>query len=91
MSLPIDTVQAYFRQLQSHIVDTLEQLDGTPFESDQWDRPEGGGGLSRLLENGPVFERAAVLFSHVKGHTLPPSASAHRPELAGRPWEAMGV
>ena len=47
MSLPIDTVQAYFRQLQSHIVDTLEQLDGTPFESDQWDRPEGGGGLSR--------------------------------------------
>lgn len=91
MSLPIDTAQAYFRQLQSHIVDTLEQLDGTPFESDQWDRPEGGGGLSRLLENGPVFERAAVLFSHVKGHTLPPSASAHRPELAGRPWEAMGV
>lgn len=91
MSLPIDTVQAYLRQLQSHIVDTLEQLDGTPFESDQWDRPEGGGGLSRLLENGPVFERAAVLFSHVKGHTLPPSASAHRPELAGRPWEAMGV
>ncbi len=91
MSLPVDSAQAYFRQLQSHIVDTLQELDGSRFEADEWKRQEGGGGLSRFLENGPVFERAAVLFSHVKGHALPPSASAHRPELAGRPWEAMGV
>src|SRR5699024_11963017 len=52
---------------------------------------EGGGGLSRYIENGNIFERGAVLFSHVKGNTLPPSASAHRSELAGRAWEAMGV
>src|SRR5690606_22608892 len=52
---------------------------------------EGGGGLSRYLEGGPLLERAGVLFSHVRGKTLPPSASAHRKELSGRSWEAMGV
>src|SRR5699024_1338418 len=51
----------------------------------------GGGGISRYLENGPLFERGAVLFSHVKGEHLPPSATAQRQELKGRPWEAMGV
>src|SRR5690606_11337700 len=81
----------YFLGLQKQIVEALEQADGTPFQSDHWERAEGGGGLSRLLEGGPLFERAGVLFSHVQGKTLPPSASAHRPELAGRPWEASAV
>lgn len=91
MSFSVQTVYDYLTGLQANIVDQLEQADGTAFTSDQWERAEGGGGLSRYLENGPLFERAAVLFSHVKGTQLPPSASAQRPELAGRPWEAMGV
>lgn len=91
MSLPIATAQDFFTRLQADIITELEQLDGSRFLSDAWKRDEGGGGLSRYLEGGDVFERAAVLFSHVKGMRLPPSASAHRPELAGRPWEAMGV
>src|SRR5690606_9110826 len=62
-----------------------------PFQSDSWSREEGGGGISRLLEGGALLERAGVLFSHVRGAQLPPSASAHRPDLAGRAWEAMGV
>src|SRR5690606_28294009 len=81
----------YFLDLQARIVAALEEADGTEFHAEQWSRDEGGGGLSRYLEGGPLLERAGVLFSHVKGKTLPPSASAHRPELAGRPWEAMGV
>ena len=91
MSFSIQPVYDYLTGLQARIVAELEQADGTAFASDQWVRDEGGGGLSRYLENGKLFERAAVLFSHVKGTQLPPSASAHRPELAGRPWEAMGV
>ena len=91
MTVPISIAHDYFLDLQARIVKALEQADGTPFLADQWRRDEGGGGLSRLLEGGPVLERAGVLFSHVKGKTLPPSASAHRRELAGRPWEAMGV
>jgi len=89
--LPIHTVADYLRDLQSRIVAALEQADGAPFRSDAWQRAEGGGGCSRLLEGGALFERAGVLFSHVHGSALPPSASAHRPELAGRPWQAMGV
>lgn len=91
MSIPVSTVRDYFKDLQGRIVHTLEEADGTPFGIDRWDRDEGGGGISRYLEDGPLFERAAVLFSHVQGKTLPPSASAHRRELMGRPWEAMGV
>ena len=91
MSLPIDTAHQFFTGLQADIISKLESLDGSRFHSDAWDRAEGGGGLSRYQEGGELFERAAVLFSHVKGMRLPPSASAHRPELAGRPWEAMGV
>ncbi len=87
----VPAVREYLLSLQANIVATLEHAEGAPFRSDQWDRAEGGGGLSRLIENGALFERAGVLFSHVRGKTLPPSASAHRPELAGRPWEAMGV
>ncbi|MFT0547784.1 oxygen-dependent coproporphyrinogen oxidase [Allopusillimonas ginsengisoli] len=91
MTVPISSAYDYFLDLQARIVQALEDADGTHFESEQWEREEGGGGLSRYLEDGLLFERAAVLFSHVKGKTLPPSASAHRRELAGRPWEAMGV
>jgi coproporphyrinogen III oxidase len=81
----------YFLNLQTQIVAALEQADGTSFQTDHWEREEGGGGISRLIEGGPLFERAGVLLSHVRGKTLPPSASAHRPELAGRSWEAIGV
>ncbi|MCK9508998.1 MAG: oxygen-dependent coproporphyrinogen oxidase, partial [Pigmentiphaga sp.] len=89
----IDTQRTYdyFTGLQNRIVTALEAREGSAFRADAWTRPEGGGGISRLIEGGQVFERAGVLFSHVSGATLPPSASAHRPELAGRPWEAMGV
>lgn len=91
MTVPISAAYDYFLDLQARIVQALEEADGSRFDSEQWEREEGGGGISRYLEGGSLFERAAVLFSHVKGKTLPPSASAHRRELAGRPWEAMGV
>lgn len=81
----------YLQQLQSKIVEAIELVDGKRFLQDSWQRPEGGGGNSCLLEEGLVFERAGVGFSHVLGHKLPPSASAAHPEAAGRPWEAMGV
>ncbi|MDH4401913.1 MAG: oxygen-dependent coproporphyrinogen oxidase, partial [Burkholderiaceae bacterium] len=87
----IAAVRAYLLGLQASIVSELERAGGEPFLTDEWTRAEGGGGISRLIEGAQLFERAGVLFSHVKGKTLPPSASAHRPELAGRPWEAMGV
>jgi coproporphyrinogen III oxidase len=81
----------YLQQLQTKIVEAIELVDGKRFLQDSWQRPEGGGGNSCLLEEGLVFERAGVGFSHVLGHKLPPSASAAHPEAAGRPWEAMGV
>ncbi|MBP6816830.1 MAG: oxygen-dependent coproporphyrinogen oxidase [Burkholderiaceae bacterium] len=84
-------VRSWLLSLQSSIVAGLEQLDGQAFATDQWERPGGGGGLSRVIENGHVLERGGVLFSHVTGPALPASASAHRPALAGRPFEAMGV
>ena len=87
----IDAVRAYLLGLQANIVSELERVGDEPFLTDEWTRAEGGGGLSRLIEGAQLFERAGVLFSHVKGQTLPPSATAHRPEVAGRPWEAMGV
>ncbi|MEW6589624.1 MAG: oxygen-dependent coproporphyrinogen oxidase [Pseudomonadota bacterium] len=90
---PFDTaaVKSYLTDLQARIVGALEAADGLPFRTDAWQRPEGGGGISRLIEEGNVLERGGVNFSHVLGSQLPPSASAHRPELAGRRWEAMGV
>lgn len=91
MTINIATTHDYFLDLQARIVHALEQADGSRFEADQWTRDEGGGGLSRYLEGGPLLERAGVLFSHVQGKALPPSASAHRQELAGRSWQAMGV
>jgi len=84
-------VRGYLRALQERIVAALEALDGGRFASDSWKRAEGGGGLTRILEGGAVFERAGVGFSDVTGTKLPPSASAHRPEIAGGSWEAMGV
>jgi coproporphyrinogen III oxidase len=86
-----DAVREYLKGLQSRIVAEMEALDGKAFLADEWKRPEGGGGLTRILENGTLLERAGVGFSDVTGTKLPPSASAHRPEIAGRAWEAMGV
>ena len=84
-------LHAYFTGLQQQIVSALEATGGEAFLSDAWQRAEGGGGLSRLIEGGEFLERGGVLFSDVRGYALPPSATARRPELAGRPWEAMGV
>ena len=84
-------VRDYLLELQRTIAAALADADGQPFRRDEWTRPEGGGGVTQLLENGGLFERAGVNFSHVFGAELPPSASAARPELAGRSFQAMGV
>jgi coproporphyrinogen III oxidase len=84
-------VRGYLTGLQERIVAALATFDGKPFRRDEWVRPQGGGGISRLIEEGDFFERGGVNFSHVKGQQLPASATAHRPELAGRSWEALGV
>ncbi len=86
-----ELVKTWLQDLQSKIVAALEAVDGQPFVRDGWTRPTGGGGLSCVIENGGVFERGGVNFSHVTGPVLPPSATAARPELAGRAFEAMGV
>jgi coproporphyrinogen III oxidase len=91
MSADAAAVRDYLTGLQARIVAQMEAIDGGAFLSDEWRRAEGGGGLTRILEGGNVLERAGVGFSHVTGTKLPPSATAHRPEIAGRPWEAMGV
>ena len=93
MSLSQDLPRAhgYFTELQSSIVRRLESIDGAAFRRDDWLRAEGGSGTSCILEDGKVFERAGVNFSHVKGEQLPPSASVARPHLAGRAFEVMGV
>lgn len=85
-------VLAWLRELQDRICASLEAVDGTAtFQRDRWDRPEGGGGESRVLRNGGVFEQAGVNFSHVMGTKLPPTATAQRPQLAGAGWVAMGL
>jgi coproporphyrinogen III oxidase len=89
--IDIDAVKDYLTHLQDWIVARMESLDGGTFRRDAWERPEGGGGVSRLIEQGDVFERGGVNFSHVTGSALPPSASASRPDLAGRSFQAMGV
>ena len=89
--MDLDAVRSYLTGLQERIVARFEALDGGTFVRDAWERPEGGGGVSRLIEGGDVFERAGVNFSDVRGAALPPSATAARPELAGRAWRAMGV
>jgi coproporphyrinogen III oxidase len=84
-------VREYLLDLQQRIVDALGAHETQAFRRDEWVRAEGGGGVSRLVEDGAVLERAGVLFSHVRGDRLPPSATAQRPELAGRAWEALGL
>jgi coproporphyrinogen III oxidase len=84
-------VKKFLTELQALIVERIEQIDGASFKRDAWQRPEGGGGISCVMEEGHVLERGGVNFSHVFGDKLPPSASANRPELAGRSFEAMGV
>jgi coproporphyrinogen III oxidase len=88
----IDLVKDYLKSLQNHICTTLEGLDGeAQFLVDAWQRPGGGGGESRVLSGGKVFEQAGVSFSHVFGDQMPPSATKHRPELAGKQFQALGV
>jgi coproporphyrinogen III oxidase len=88
----IDQVKNYLLSLQDDICRQLEEEDGEGhFIRDEWQREAGGGGISRVLEGGKVIEKGGVNFSHVFGGELPPSASAHRPELAGRSFQAMGV
>ena len=88
----LPSVRAYLLGLQDTICAALEAEDGGgQFITDQWTRAEGGGGRTRILTEGTVFEKAGVAFSHVHGTKLPPSATAHRPELAGKAWEAVGV
>jgi coproporphyrinogen III oxidase len=94
-------VKTYLLDLQKRIVDRLEQVDGKKFLRDQWTRPATGPGqtagvtkgegISCIIEEGNVLERGGVAFSHVQGDKMPASATAHRPELAGCSWEAMGV
>lgn len=93
MSQPnIESIKSYLLTLQDNICHALELEDGSGhFEEDSWQREQGGGGRSRVLENGAVFEKAGVNFSHVYGDNLPASATAHRPELAGRHFTALGV
>lgn len=88
----VEAVKDYLLALQDRITTALEGEDGTGrFRQDSWQRPEGGGGQTRILTNGNVFEQAGVNFSHVLGEDLPASATAQRPELAGRGFEALGV
>jgi len=90
--MDIDRVKHYLQDLQASITTELQAVDGTtPFVTDTWERPAGGGGRSMLLRDGAVFEQAGVNYSEVHGDSLPASASAHRPELAGRRFRAMGV
>jgi coproporphyrinogen III oxidase len=88
----VQAVSSYLLDLQDRICQALERVDQkNVFREDQWTRDEGGGGRSRVMEEGAVFEKAGINFSHVHGHQLPASATAHRPELAGRNFEALGV
>lgn len=88
----IDDVRHWLTNLQNRICAELEALDGkATFVSDAWDRPGGGGGESRVLTDGEVFEQGGVNFSHVFGKEMPPSATKNRPELAGKSFQAVGV
>ena len=97
LSTTIASVQVrdYLQGLQARITSAIAEIDGGSFLVDPWEKPAGetlqGSGITQILENGAVFERAGCGFSHVRGPRLPPSATQHRPELAGAPFEAMGV
>ena len=91
-SASVNAVQIFLHELQDRLCAALESADGDArFVEDAWQRAEGGGGRTRVLKNGAVFEQAGVNFSCVSGERLPPAASAHRPDLAGCPWTALGV
>ena len=93
--MSVESVRAYLLGLQQTIVDGIAAVDGGRFTVDPWQKPPGevlqGNGITQILEGGAVFERAGCGFSHVTGPRLPPSATQHRPELSGAPFEAMGV
>lgn len=96
--LSTDTIKHYFEALQNHIAERLSQIDGEPFTEDTWARDPNehpnklaGGGRGLVLENGNVIEKGGINFSHVTGQAMPASATANRPELAGRHFEALGV
>jgi coproporphyrinogen III oxidase len=92
---PTSLMREYLIGLQQRITSAISEIDGQAFVSDGWEKAPGealqGNGITQILEGGPVFERAGCGFSHVSGPKLPPSATQHRPELAGAPFEAMGV
>ena len=90
-SADASAVLSYLNELQDRITAAVEKLDSVKFRRDAWVRPEGGGGESRVLSEGAVFERAGVSVSHVFGEKMPPSALNQRPEIAGAPFEAMGL
>mgnify|MGYP001812636838 FL=1 len=92
MEIDIERVNSYLQRLQKTITGELQQIDaGAKFETDTWQRDAGGGGRSMVLRDGAVFEQAGVNYSEVYGENLPASATAHRPELTGRQFRAMGV
>ncbi len=91
-TVDMDCVIEFFKSLQDKICDALSQADGSgSFFEDNWQRQEGGGGRTRVMTNGSIIEQGGVNFSVVSGDKLPSSATAHRPELAGRTWQACGV
>lgn len=87
----VNQVKPYLLDLQDHITTSLEEIDGRLFTEDLWEREQGGGGRTRVLEKGNVFEQGGVNFSHVFGEKLPASATQHRPELEGAAFEAVGL
>ncbi len=90
--MDVSAVETYLTTLQSRICERLELIDQSAgFATESWDRPEGGGGISRVLTDGEVIEKGGVNFSHVVGSAMPASATQHRPELAGRSFRALGV
>ena len=94
-SLNLNVIRPYLMGLQQRIMDQVAAVDGTAAQVDPWSKDPGdllqGDGITQIFEGGPIFERAGCGFSHVRGPKLPPSATQHRPELAGAPFEAMGV
>jgi coproporphyrinogen III oxidase len=91
----LQSVRTFLLGLQSRITSAIQALDGSELVVDAWQKAPGdalqGNGITQILEGGPVFERAGCGFSHVRGTKLPPSATQHRPELVGAPFEALGV
>lgn len=90
--IEIEPIQGYLLALQDKITEALRTSDSKmELQEDEWQRQEGGGGRSRVIRNGDIFEQAGINFSHVFGNELPASATAHRPELAGRKFQALGL